>query len=60
MLGLQAVTDKPTVCNLTNHAYYNLGGPVCDYVLTLGCDHYLTVDEALIPTGRCLCRGNRV
>ncbi len=51
VLGLQAVTDKPTVCNLTNHAYYNLGGPVCDYVLTLGCDHYLTVDEALIPTG---------
>ncbi len=59
VLGLQAVCDKPTVCSLTNHAYYNLGGPVADYVLQLGCDRYLTVDEELIPTGITPVEGTR-
>lgn len=59
IMSLQAACDKPTVCNLTNHAYYNLGGPVADYVVQLNCDHYLTVDEYLIPTGVAAVEGTR-
>jgi aldose 1-epimerase len=50
-----ATTDKPTVVNLTNHAYWNLGGAgsgdVLNHVLTLNSDHYLKADRQKIPTG---------
>lgn len=50
-----ATTDKPTVLNLTNHAYWNLSGDrqqtVLDHELTLTGSKYLPVDEGAIPTG---------
>lgn len=50
-----AVTDRPTVVNLTNHAYWNLGGAhageVLGHVLTLNADAYLPADQQKIPTG---------
>ena len=54
-IDYEATTDKPTVLNLTNHAYWNLAGAangtVLDHELTLFCDGYLPVDEESIPTG---------
>ncbi len=50
-----ARTDKPTVVNISNHAYWNLAGAysgnVLDQILTVNADKYLPADETLIPTG---------
>ncbi|MCK5670068.1 galactose mutarotase, partial [Candidatus Bathyarchaeota archaeon] len=48
-----AVTDKPTVVNLTNHAYFNLagGGDILKHRLWIDAEHYSPVNENLIPLG---------
>jgi aldose 1-epimerase len=50
---LSAVTDKPTVVNLTQHAYFNLDSSpdILDHELTLFADFYTPADAELIPTG---------
>jgi aldose 1-epimerase len=50
---LSAVADKPTIVNLTQHAYFNLDGSadVLDHELQLGCSFYTPTDDELIPTG---------
>ena len=49
-----AVADADTYFNLTNHAYFNLGGTHEDHFLRMPAESYVEVDEALIPTGKVL------
>lgn len=48
-----ATTDAPTILNLTNHSYFNLGNAatILDHVVTLHADAFTPVNENLIPTG---------
>ena len=51
----EAETDKATIVNLTNHAYFNLSGNVkkgiLDHQLMLNADEFIPVDASMIPTG---------
>ena len=51
-----AQSDKDTVVNLTNHAYFNLsgGGDILGHRLTVNADTYTETNDELIPTGRIL------
>lgn len=49
----RATTDAPTVVNLTNHAYWNLGGTgsgsVEGHLVRVMASRYVPVDEGLLP-----------
>jgi aldose 1-epimerase len=52
----RAATDRPTIVNLSNHAYWNLAGDgaaegAMGHLLTIPADHYLPTDAGAIPTG---------
>lgn len=53
-----ATTDKPTVVNLTQHNYYNLGGQASGSILNelmmINADKFTPTDSKLIPTGEIL------
>jgi aldose 1-epimerase len=54
-IDYRATTDRPTVLNLTCHAYWQLSGEgsgsIEDHVLTVAASRYLPVDDQMIPTG---------
>ena len=54
-LRYEAVSDKDTPCNLTNHSYFNLSGhasgPVLDQEIAIRAQRYTPTDGDSIPLG---------
>lgn len=52
-ITMEAETDAPTLCNLAHHSYFNLDGTdtILGHDLMIAAQHYLPVDDELIPTG---------
>ena len=46
-----ASTDRPTVMNLANHAYFNLGGPLAEHELRIFASGYTPFNDRQIPIG---------
>lgn len=54
-ISYKAITDKKTVVNPTNHAYFNLSGDfsknIGDHEFWVDADHYLPLSANSLPTG---------
>jgi aldose 1-epimerase len=54
-IDYEAVSDRDTICSLTNHSYFNLNGhgsgTVEDYVVQVNADRYTPFGERSLPTG---------
>lgn len=55
-INYRAMTDQPTIVNMTNHSFFNLAGEdqntdVLKHQLSINAGHYTPIDHDLIPTG---------
>ncbi len=53
-IAFEAITDRPTIVNLTNHSFFNLDGArsgtdILGHSLQIAADRYLAVDDGAIP-----------
>jgi aldose 1-epimerase len=55
VIDYTCTTDKKTILNITNHAYFNLkgagNGDILDHIVTIKSSAITPVDSTLIPTG---------
>jgi aldose 1-epimerase len=58
IIEYQAQSDRNTLCNLTNHSYFNLSGnykrKVTEQYLKIKSDSFLETDDDLVPSGKTL------
>ena len=54
-IDYSATSDKDTICNLTNHVYFNLeghdSGDIKEHMLRLNASNFTPTDDGSIPTG---------
>jgi aldose 1-epimerase len=54
-ITMQSETDKPTMCNLAHHSYWNLAGhdegTIEDHFIEAEADNYTPMDNDLMPKG---------
>ena len=54
-ISYEAVPEKDTIINLTNHSYFNLAGPenadIRSHLIWINADAFTETNEELIPTG---------
>lgn len=54
-IAYTAVTDRPTVINMTNHSFFNLSGKpstaIIDHIMWMAADSVMTIDSTVVPTG---------
>ncbi|MGN0004129.1 MAG: aldose epimerase family protein [Sphingobacterium composti] len=55
LINFRATTDKRTVINLTNHAYFNLNGEgngdILNHLVQINSNKFIEINESQLPTG---------
>ncbi len=54
LISYEAESDGDTLCNLTNHSYFNLGSDILNNKIKINADYFTENDEFSVPTGKIL------